>query len=353
MKRILTAFVSLCLAASLCLSAFAASKGSFDHFQPVNTFSEESFADVSGWFAPYESTVYSMGLMQGSINTYGERAFHPDGAITLAEIITLADRIHSTYYNDGEPFLQGSPWYQTYVDYAVEKGILASADEYENYSVPATRAQCAGILARALPEAAYTQINTVELGAIPDLDMEQKDSLSVYTLYRAGIFTGSAMGAFRPDDEITRSEVAAVAARIVDPSLRVSFSLYAPLYVGFTIPADNAGKVGITGLTMTTDGASCYLTMDFKSQESRFLSIMNASESLYILKVVAIEQDVEHFTFAFPMETLQTIYEASKNPHSEKLTMEFYASGDPTSVTDRFYIAIDQFAKYFEDTNFS
>ncbi len=25
----------------------------------------------------------------------------------------------------------------------------------------------------------------------------------------------------------------------------------------------------------------------------------------------------------------------------------------PTSVTDRFYIAIDQFAKYFEDTNFS
>ena len=124
MKRILTAFVSLCLAASLCLSAFAASKGSFDHFQPVNTFSEESFADVSGWFAPYVSTVYSMGLMQGSINTYGERAFHPDGAITLAEIITLADRIHSTYYNDGEPFLQGSPWYQTYVDYAVEKAFL-------------------------------------------------------------------------------------------------------------------------------------------------------------------------------------------------------------------------------------
>ena len=353
MKRILTALVSLCLAASLCLSAFGASKGSFDYFQPVNTFSEESFADVSGWFAPYVSTVYSMGLMQGSINTYGERAFNPDGAITLAEIITLADRIRSTYYNDGEPFLQGSPWYRTYVDYAVENGILSSADEYGNYSVSATRVQCAGILARALPETAYTQINMVELGAIPDLDMEQKNSLGVYTLYRAGIFTGSAMGAFRPDDEITRSEVAAVAARIVDPSLRVSFSLYAPLYVGFTIPADNAGKVGITGLTMTTDGTSCYLTMDFKSQESRFLSIMNASESLYILKVVAIEQDVEHFTFAFPMETLQTIYEASKNPHSEKLIMEFYTSGDPTSVTDRFYITIDQFAKYFEDTDFS
>lgn len=83
-----------------------------------------------------------------------------------------------------------------YVDYAVEKGILASADEYENYSVPATRAQCAGILARALPEAAYTQINTVELGAIPDLDMEQKDSLSVYTLYRAGIFTAALWALF-------------------------------------------------------------------------------------------------------------------------------------------------------------
>ena len=27
--------------------------------------------------------------------------------------------------------------------------------------------------------------------------------------------------------------------------------------------------------------------------------------------------------------------------------MEFYATGSPDSVTDRFYINIDQFSKYF------
>ena len=73
------------------------------------------------------------------------------------------------------------------------------------------------------------------------------------------------------------------------------------------------------------------------------------SESLYILKVMVIDPGTEHFTFAFPMATLQEIYDSSKNPDSEQLIMEFYASGDPSSVTDRFYIAINQFAKYFEE----
>lgn len=349
MKRICSALLSICLSILLCSGAFAAPANGFSNFQAVNTYTEDSFADVSGWYAPYVSAVYTYGLMLGAVNTStGERAFSPNGEITLAETITLAARIHSIYFNDGHVFVQGDPWYQTYVDYAAENGILSSTEEYDSYLSSATRAQFATIMADALPDSAYQEINMVEQGAIPDVDMSQKYSFSVYTLYRAGILTGGEHAAFRPDEPITRAEAAAVAGRIIDPSLRQSLSLYAPLYVGFTKDSANQGAVDITGLTMAAENGTCYLTIDFKSQKSRFLSIMNASESLYVLKVVGIESGVDHFTFAFPIETLEQIYNSSKNPSSEKLIMEFYASGDPSSVMDRFYISIGQFAKYFK-----
>ena len=347
MKRLLSLVLGLCLTVSLILPAAAAEKDGFSNFRAVNTYSYDSFADVSGWYADYVSSAYTVGLMQGSTNESGERIFNPGGNVTLAEAVTLASRIHSIYASDDAVFAQESPWYQTYVDYAVKTGILSSRNEYEDYTRTANRAQFAAILAKALPADACAEINTVEVGAIPDVDMEQRYALDVYKLYRAGILTGGEMGAFSPDKAVSRSEMAAIASRMVDPSLRCSFTLYAPLYVGFTRDSQNQGLVGITDLTMTTDGTDCYLTMDFKSQQSRFLSLMNASGSIYILNVVVIDPNAEHVTFTFPMETLRKIYTASSRPASEKLILEFYASGDPASVTDRFSISIGQFEKYF------
>ncbi len=351
MKRITAALLALCLAAAMTLPVYAAPpKAGFENFREINTYAIDSFADVSGWFAADVASVYSLGLMEGSTDENGERSFRPGGKITLAETVTLACRIRSTYLSDGAQFEQRSVWYQSYVDYAVEAGILSGAEEYEDYTCAATRAQFAAILAKALPEEAYREINAVEIGAIPDVSMEEGYSFSVYKLYRAGILTGSdGAGTFKPDESITRGEAAAITARIVAPDKRLSVALYAPLYVGFTMDNSNQGGVVITGLSMTTEGELCYLTMEFKSQTSRFLSIMNASESLYILKVVVIDPGVEQFTFAFPLSALKEIYEASSDPAKEQIIMEFYASGDPGSVTDRFYIAIDQFSKYFAE----
>lgn len=349
MKRLLSALLALFMTFSLCSSVLAAEKGSFSNFRPVNTYAYNSFSDVSGWYSDYVSKAYTLGLMQGSTDAFGERAFKPNGLITLAETVTLAVRIHSIYYGIEQEFMQGSVWYQVYVDYAIENGIL-SEGEYTNFNQPATRAQFVNIIVKALPNEAYQEINIVEIGSIPDVEMDQKYALNIYKLYRAGVLTGGRMGAFQPDNYITRKEVAAIASRMVSPDLRQSFHLYAPLYVGFTLDANNKNSVGITGLTMTTENETCYLTIDFKSQESQFLSIMNASESLYILKVMVIDPGTEHFTFAFPMATLQEIYDSSQDPENEKLIMEFYSSGDPSSVTDRFYIAVNQFAKYFKPT---
>lgn len=351
MKRLLSLLLTLCMVCALCGGAWAAERSGFARFQAVNAYSADSFSDVSGWYAPYVNTVYTLGLMQGSEED-GVRTFKPNDSILLSEAVTLAARIHSIYANNGYEFVQRGVWYQTYLDYAVENGILTAEDEFASYTRPATRAQFVTILARALPDEGYKAINTIEVGSIPDVDLAEKYSFAVYKLYRAGVLTGgSETGAFSPDQEIRRHEVAAIAARIVEPGQRQSFNLYAPLYVGFTLDDTNQRKVVITGLTMTAAGENCYLTMDFESQSNRFLSIMNASESLYILKVVAIEPGADRVTFTFPMATLEEIYTTSGDPDSEKLLMEFYATGSPDSVTDRFFLSINQFAKYFDSVS--
>ena len=71
------------------------------------------------------------------------------------------------------------------------------------------------------------EINTVKPGAIPDANMGGRTEEVIYEFYRAGILTGAAGGAFMPDSLITRSEVCAVLARILNPDNRVSFTLTA------------------------------------------------------------------------------------------------------------------------------
>lgn len=348
MKRIISFLLTVCMLAALCACPMAAEKGSFDHFQKINSVSSLPFSDVSGWYKEHVAHAYALDLMKGSTDNNGQRCFYPDENISLAETVTLASRIHSTYYYNGYEFVQGHPWYQTYIDYAVEHDILSSTDEYTDYTQSATRAQFASILSHALPDEGYRAINTIETGAIPDVDMAQDYSFGVYKLYRAGVLTGSRLGAFQPDQLIKRSEVAAVVSRMVALDMRVSFELYAPLFVGFTPDPKNTGNVSITGLTMTTENSTCYLTMNFKSQQSRFLSVMDDSGTLYILEVATIEPGIDSVTFTFPMAALQEIYTSSSNPAGEKLIMEFYSGGNPDSVTDLFHISINQFSKYFE-----
>ena len=348
MKRILSAVLALALLFSLGCTALAAERGSLSHFRVVNPDSHGYFTDVFDWYTPYVESAYSLDLLQGGYDAAGNPVFYPQKQITLVETVTLADRLHNIYHGNGVTLTEGAPWYQVYIDYAVTHGILKSADEFADYTKPATRAQFADLLARALPDEVFTPINTIEVGAIRDVDMSEKYSFAVYKLYRAGILTGiDSLGSFRPDAFVTRAEVATIASRIVDTNLRQEFDLYAPLYVGFTKSPENQGLVQITGLTMTSEIDTFYLTINFKSQESRFLSLFSPSESAYLLKVVEIAPNTEHFTFAFPMRTLASLYQDLGSPQDEQLLLEFYATDSADSVTDRFSISIDQFEKYF------
>lgn len=241
-KRIL----SLVLAGALCLSTAApALAAGLDNFGKVNTYTAGQFSDVpaGSWFAPNVQAAYELDLMTGSSAT----TFNPSGNLTIAEALVLACRLHSTYVGDGETFApDGGTWYQPYVDYAVETGIIADG-AYTDYTATATRAQFAAILAAALPDEALPAINSVT--KLPDLDANATYAAAVLKLYNAGILTGSdAAGSFKPTSTIQRSEVATIVTRMADKSLRKTFTL-----------SEAASTPGVSASTRKFDGM---LTVD-------------------------------------------------------------------------------------------
>ncbi len=240
-KRLL----SLLLTGALCLSLSApALAAGLENFQKTNTYTAGQFTDVPAgeWYAANVQAAYELGLMEGS----SETTFHPSGNLTIAEALVLACRLHSTYVGDGATFAgSGGAWYQPYVDYAVENGII-TANAYSSYTATATRAQFARILAAALPAEALTAINSVT--ALPDVAANAAYAPAVLSLYNAGVLTGSdSAGSFKPDTTIQRSEVATIVTRMADPSLRKTFTL-TPAGTGETIQPADDGQITLDDL---------------------------------------------------------------------------------------------------------
>ena len=217
--------LSLLLAGVMAASALPgiASAAGLSNFQKSNTYTPGQFADVpaGSWYAAGVQSAYELGLMTGT----GANAFDPSGDLTLAETAVLAARIHSIYTGDGASFTGGAAWYQPYVDYAIQNGVIPSG-AYSDYSATATRAQFASILAAALPSEALPAINTVTV--LPDVDANATYAAAALKLYNAGILTGSdAAGTFNPESSIQRSEVATIVTRMADQSQRKTFTLSA------------------------------------------------------------------------------------------------------------------------------
>lgn len=196
----------------------AQQSGSMAYFTNKNSYFSGLFRDVKdkNWFAKNVSTAYRLGLMKGT----SSGVFSPDNNMTIAEVVTLAARIHSIYYTGSSSFssYDGGSWYDPYVDYARDNGIIS-----ENYSFtrPATREQAVHILAKALPEteleATAGRISFVDSGDITYM-------ADVRLLSSAGVINGIKEDGelyFKPFSPITRAEIAALVGRMVQPSTRV------------------------------------------------------------------------------------------------------------------------------------
>lgn len=230
-KKWLTLLLTLSLLLGLSVPAAAAGSG-LDNFKKTATYGNQ-FTDVTAtyWAASSVKTCYEYGLMQG----YDGDSFVPKGNLTVAQAIVMADRVHEIYTTGQSTLTNGTPWYQTYVDYAIENGIIRAGD-FSNYNAQVTRAQMAYIFCNALPASALPAINDIQ--AVPDVSSEHPYAAKILALYQAGVLTGSDIyGTFKPNDNILRAEAAAIIARVAIPAQRQTVTLmkdYA--WDGVTVP---------------------------------------------------------------------------------------------------------------------
>jgi len=261
MKKTISLILCIVLTASLFVTtAFA--EDQFLNFQKTLTYTDGKFTDVSSsdWFSMNVKAAYEYGLMNGETSS----SFGPNDNVTIAQLITLAARLRSIYMGGSTYFDTSTPWYQTYVSYAIANGII-DYNQYSDYTAVATRSQFAQIFAAALPSVAMTAINTISIGDIPDVPLTGSYQ-SIYTLYKAGIVTGnSTAGEFKPTTNITRGEVAAVATRMANEALRIKFTI---------IKAGNANVK--TMLQSTVDVARDEIALALESYNGAYSSALSS-----------------------------------------------------------------------------
>ena len=194
------------------------------NFAKKRNYTYKMFNDVdeNSWYG-YNSNktiseAYELGLMSGMDNG----SFEPSGTLTIAQAITIASIVRSTYNDDEYDFKTSDKWYLPYVSYAVEQGIITGS-EFGSFDAVATRAQVAYIFARALPSSEYTAINSVT--ALPDVDSFNPYKNEIFLLYNTGVLSGSDnIGTFMPDSSITRAEIASISSRLAKPEKRTKLS---------------------------------------------------------------------------------------------------------------------------------
>ncbi len=240
--RSVSLFLILCFIVLLLpVSAAGENAGQYpgmENFQKIRDY-DGNFSDVprDAWYYESVATVYELGLMEG----VGGDRFSPGSSMTVAEAITLACRIYCIFANDRHKFVKRDPWYQAYVDYALAERWITPL-QFDDYTAAVTRAEVAGIIG-AMPSEMLAKRNAVQSGAIPGVQQQEGYGPQIYALYEAGIISGKdEKGTFHPDEPISRSEMAAIAARIALPEQRKSFELTAEY---LTVYADNGEALQI------------------------------------------------------------------------------------------------------------
>ena len=217
MSRRISGLLAAVLALWMAVPAFGAESG----LQRVREYTPGQFTDVTAdmWCAENVRTAYEYGIMDGT----SETVFAVDSSLTAAQTVAMACRLHAGCTGRAVDFGASDPWYQVYLDYAGENGIVCA---FADYGAAISRADFAVVLCSAMPEAALPVISTIEEGAVPDVSAGAAYYDAVYTLYRAGVLSGGDQrGTFAPDSQIDRATAAAIISRMADASLRKAITL--------------------------------------------------------------------------------------------------------------------------------
>lgn len=249
---------------------------------PISVMAAEfPFKDVAkdAWYYNEVKSAYELGLINGKGST---DTYQPDAEMTYAEAIKLAACMHQLYTTKSVTLVNGTTnWYDTYVEYCKTNGIITKDYKFND---KATRSGYMEIFAKALPDEALAQVNSVADNSIPDVKSNAEYAAAVYKLYRAGILAGvDAAHNCSPASNIKRSEVAVILSRMMDKTKRVSFTMEAALPEGDKPTAEdekiyNGNKSSMESLAKST-------------AETVFAESLTSSYSLQIESTKVIEKD--------------------------------------------------------------
>ena len=166
--------------------------------------SAQVFSDVpaDAWYAEYVQTVYEKGLFSGT----GDGVFSPNANMTYAQFLVVLSQF------SGETIpVSGGAWYQGYVDWAGEKGLIPPEIQSGfDPDAPITRQDMAALFGAFLnaydhgDEAVNSAVGSFsDAGDIADYAQD-----GVALCWRLGIMGGNADGTFAPQDTATRAQVA-------------------------------------------------------------------------------------------------------------------------------------------------
>ena len=190
------------------------------NFEPTRTYTRGMFTDINedDWWGfnqlKFIATAYEYSLVNGMDAT----TFGPTGNFTVMQAIALAARVHCIYTTGKDGIIQGTPWYQAFLDYAIANGIVAASD-FTDLERPCTRAEMAYIFSRCLPAEEFAKRNTVN--SLPDVGSSTLYYASIIMLYEAGVISGNdTAGTFTPNDNMTRAMAAGIINKIILPAAR-------------------------------------------------------------------------------------------------------------------------------------
>ncbi|GAQ25458.1 hypothetical protein TSYNTROOL_11040 [Tepidanaerobacter syntrophicus] len=181
-----------------------------------------TFTDITAakydWARPYIEKMNLLGIVKGMSDT----SYGPDNSVTREQLITMLVRLmgwESEAAGKSIPstFAKASsvaPWARGYVAVAVEKGII-SGDDLKDFrpADAATRSEIAVFAVRALgleSEAKNRTNLTVSLSFTDGYLIEPEVKPYIEIAVEKGIMQGYPDKSFKPNDKVTRAQVAAV-----------------------------------------------------------------------------------------------------------------------------------------------
>lgn len=206
---------------------------------------------TENWSTPYMNRLVDWGVMRGDI----DGNLYPERAITRAEFVTMMNRAYGYDETGGNPFtdVYSQDWYYDDIDIAYNVGYFSgTSGTTATPNGDLTREQAAVLLARNM----MLQSGSGEtLGFSDSRELSEWSRGLVGAASDSGVINGYDDGSFRPQNNVTRGEVAAMLTRAVgtlisEPGSQSLGSVYGNLTI-------NSSEVSLRNTTIV---GNLYLT---------------------------------------------------------------------------------------------